>query len=43
MVAYSSHSNFQELNDFVSLVKPAKLSKVNIERTEKTQFTIQEV
>ncbi len=34
MVAYSSHSNFNELKEFVKTIKPGKLTKLVIERED---------
>lgn len=32
MVAYSSHSNYEELNDFLSLIRPGILSHICFEK-----------
>ena len=42
-VAYSSHSNFPELDEFVSIVRPSLIKPVVIERKEDTDLEVEAV
>jgi hypothetical protein len=42
-VAYSSHSNFEELDEFVSIVRPSVIKPVVIERKEDSDLEVQAV